>query len=111
MRCPQCNSEWTGYGSSTLDPTLVILICSAHPGREQRFFIEPEQVMAFQLAMDSDALLDREISVIDGEPLPDFFRWPTSDARIGVVKNVNDRDYVVVSVDLNRVTVRPFDLP
>lgn len=102
--CPTCDADWMMHGTSC-DPCEVILGCKNW--HQQRLVVSAEEALSFQLLNDSDKLLERPVSVLDGDDdIPEFFRLPGSLARVGVRMSMNDRDYVVDSIDEDRVWLR-----
>jgi hypothetical protein len=109
-RCPKCGAGWNAWGTSSTDPKHVTLICFGGCNYQGNFFIEPEEVLAFEIAMHPDGIMDRKVIVIGAEQLPEFFHWPNEDSRVGLVKSINYRDFVVVAVDPEYVHIQPLDL-
>lgn len=97
-----------GHGGAA-DPLEVQLICEKWHAHHQ--WITAEQVMSFRLENDAGSLLGRAIWVEgDDHPLsdnPHFLLPPEVSEPGNTIEFFDDISYVVTSVEVDRVWVRP----
>lgn len=108
--CPECGAAWMGHGS-TADPNAVFLVCSKWHRYDQT--LAAEEALAHELAVKPEELLSLPIWVVgDDHPLSDDPRHRVS-PRIarGSGVAINGREFVVESVGLDCVWVRPVEPP
>lgn len=75
------------------------------------FALTAEQMMSFRLANEAERLFERPIWFVgENSPNPEGWMLPTDFAKVGQPLRISFEDYVVDSVEVDRVWVRPVNL-
>ena len=110
IACPECGGPWVGFGSTS---GTVSLFCDENHLLKQS--ANADEVRAFDLTMYPDRNLAKEVWLVGAkEPWPRMPPLPPHAAQPGFRLNVNDKPFVVVSVEERRVWLQPVtssDLP